>query len=198
MVWWALEVGFLDQTVEDLPSPDARLWANVLGTGHGGGHDLNLRTLRAAGVTLTGHFLDADLSRVRFADDLGDSVAWGDERYRQFREMVRATVTERALEMPDLPDPEPLDMKGPLEIELSRLGAVVFAGGFRPDYARWIDVPGAFDPLGFPIQTDGESAVARGLFFVGTHFLRTRKSSILAGVGEDAAIVAERIATSRR
>ena len=33
-----------------------------------------------------------------------------------------------------------------------------------------------------------------GLFFLGTHFLRKRKSSLLIGVGEDAAIVAQRIA----
>ena len=33
-----------------------------------------------------------------------------------------------------------------------------------------------------------------GLYFVGVHFLRKRKSSLLIGVGEDAAIVAGRIA----
>jgi putative flavoprotein involved in K+ transport len=33
-----------------------------------------------------------------------------------------------------------------------------------------------------------------GLFFVGVHFLRKRKSSLLIGVGEDAEIVARQIA----
>jgi putative flavoprotein involved in K+ transport len=32
-----------------------------------------------------------------------------------------------------------------------------------------------------------------GLYFVGVHFLRKRKSSLLIGVGEDAAIVAQQI-----
>ena len=32
-----------------------------------------------------------------------------------------------------------------------------------------------------------------GLYFVGVHYLRKRKSSLLLGVGEDAAIVAARI-----
>jgi len=54
--------------------------------------------------------------------------------------------------------------------------------------------PQAFDELGFPLQSDGESTVVPGLFFLGAHFLRTRKSSLLIGVGEDAAIVARRIA----
>jgi putative flavoprotein involved in K+ transport len=33
-----------------------------------------------------------------------------------------------------------------------------------------------------------------GLYFVGVHFLRKRKSSLLYGVGEDAALVAGQIA----
>ena len=37
-----------------------------------------------------------------------------------------------------------------------------------------------------------------GLFFVGVHFLRKRKSSILYGVGEDAAIVASGVAARAR
>jgi putative flavoprotein involved in K+ transport len=37
-----------------------------------------------------------------------------------------------------------------------------------------------------------------GLYFLGVHFLRKRKSSLLIGVGEDAAIVAEQIAAGRR
>jgi putative flavoprotein involved in K+ transport len=35
-----------------------------------------------------------------------------------------------------------------------------------------------------------------GLHFVGVHFLRKRKSSLLIGVGEDAAVVAGGIARS--
>lgn len=76
------------------------------------------------------------------------------------------------------------------QLDLSGVGAVVFAGGFRPDYG-WIDVPGAFDELGFPVHADGASTAANGLYFVGVHFLRKRQSSLLCGVGEDAALVAQ-------
>ena len=41
---------------------------------------------------------------------------------------------------------------------------------------------------------NGESTIVPGLFFAGVHFQRKRKSSLLIGVGEDAAIVAERLA----
>jgi putative flavoprotein involved in K+ transport len=73
----------------------------------------------------------------------------------------------------------------------------VFAGGFRPDYASWVHIAGAFDDHGFPIHEDGASPVASGLYFLGVHFLRTRKSSLLMGVGEDAAVVAGTIARRR-
>ena len=48
-----------------------------------------------------------------------------------------------------------------------------------------------------PLQVDGASTVAAGLYFVGVHFQRTRKSSLLYGVGEDAAIVADVVARGR-
>ena len=195
LMWWGVESGFFEQTVEQLPAPAARLAANVLATGRDGGHDLHLRTLREAGVTLLGHFLGAEDGRARFADDLRESVAWGDERYRELRARFTAFAEERGLPAPPLPDPAPFDDAAPQELDLSGIGVVIFAGGFRPDY-HWIDVPGAFDELGFPLHTDGASSAAAGLYFVGVHFLRTRKSSLLCGVGEDAGIVARQVAAS--
>jgi putative flavoprotein involved in K+ transport len=194
LMWWALETGFLDAPVDSLPAPEARLWANMLATGHGGGHDLHLRVLRDAGVTLVGRFLGVECGEARFAPDLADSVAWGDERYRQFGGLVRRLVEERGLDDPGLGEPGPFDGTAPEQLPLDGFGAVIFACGFRPDLASWIAPPEAFDTLGFPRQRDGESTVAAGLFFLGVHFLRTRRSSLLVGVGEDAAVVAERVA----
>ena len=194
LLWWMIETGFMDMPVGGLPEPTARLAANVLATGRDGGHDLHLRTLRAAGVTLLGHLVSADSSRAYFAPDLHESIAWGDERYRQLRDLIHGLARERGILEPELPDPEPVDAETPESIELRGLACVIFAGGFRPDYASWIRVPGAFDELGFPLHADGRCLAAPGLFFVGVHFLRKRKSSLLYGVGEDAALVAAEIA----
>lgn len=193
LVWWAEETGFLDTPLSALPSPAARLAANVLATGRAGGHDLHLRTLRRMGVTLLGHFLGADGRHARFAPDLEASVAWGDERHSQLMDLVRKLVAERGLPQPEIPEPEPFRGEGPDRLDLSGCGAVVFAGGFRPDYESWIRCPGAFDELGFPVHEEGASTVVDGLYFVGVHFLRKRRSSLLSGVGEDAAIVASQI-----
>jgi putative flavoprotein involved in K+ transport len=194
LFWWALETGFLDARASSLPNPAARLAANVLLSGHGGGHDLHLRTLRRMGVTLLGHFLGAEGREARFAADLGESVAWGDQRYTQLMDLVRKLVAERDLPPPEIPEPEQFSAEAPERLNLSGFGAVVFAGGFRPDYGSLVRRPDAFDELGFPIHSEGASPVVDGLHFVGVHFLRKRKSSLLVGVGEDAAIVARRIA----
>jgi putative flavoprotein involved in K+ transport len=193
IVWWAVKDGFLDQRVEDLPVPEARLFANVLATGHGGGHDLHLRTLRAAGVELAGHFLGADGHRARFADDLLDSVAWGDQRFHMLVDDLPALAGRLGLPIPEIPHPEPFGPGGPTEVDLTGFGAAIFTSGFRPDYGALAPWPEAFDDLGFPIQRDGSSLVVPSLYFLGVHFLRTRKSSLMLGVGEDAEIVADSI-----
>ena len=197
LAWWGLETGFLDAPLSSLPSPAARLAANVQASGVGGGHDLHYRTLQKMGVTLLGHFLGAEGRHAHFAPDLGESVAWGDERHAQLMDLVRKLVAERGLPPPEIPEPEPLKTDAPEELNLTGFAAVVFAGGFRPDYESWVRIPGAFDELGFPVHEEGASTVAAGLYFVGVHFLRKRKSSLLGGVGEDATIVARQIAARR-
>jgi putative flavoprotein involved in K+ transport len=194
IVWWLSESGFLDVPVERLPTPGARLFGNILATGHGGGHDLHLRTLQDIGVTLAGRLVGASDGSAHFEDDVAATVAWGDDRYRELRADIERVAVEHGLEQPDLPDPPPLDVDAPTSIPLDRFGAVVVTSGFRPDYRSWLPWPEAFDDLGFPIHDDGESTVVPGLHFIGVHFLRKRKSSILYGIGEDAAVVADRIA----
>jgi putative flavoprotein involved in K+ transport len=107
---------------------------------------------------------------------------------------VGVTPHGRSRHLLDIPEPEPFDPDSPTELDLGALGAVLFTGGFRPDHASWVRCPGAFDELGFPVHRDGASTAAPGLYFVGVHFLRKRKSALLVGVGEDAAIVAGQIA----
>jgi len=196
LVWWLVESGYLDEPFSAQPSRDARLSANVQASGHGGGHDLHYRTLKAAGVTLLGRLLGAEGRVAQFAPDLAASVAWGDQRHTTLIGRLRSLAEERGLPFPELPEPEPLDGETPARVDLRGFGAVVFAGGFRPDYGSWVHCPGAFDASGFPVHDDGASTAVRGLYFVGVHFLRKRKSSLLIGVGEDAAIVARRIAAA--
>jgi pyridine nucleotide-disulfide oxidoreductase len=193
LLWWLTEIGFLDQTLEMAGGPRMRLAANPLATGHGGGHDLGYRTLQAAGVELVGHFEGVDRREIRFADDLAASVAWGDERFDMMMGTIAKLIAQRGLDV-ELPTLEPFVCDPATSIPADRFTTVLCTGGFRPNYGSWMPWGDAFDDDGFPIQSDGQSDVVDGLFFMGVHFLRKRKSSILWGAREDANIVADRVA----
>lgn len=190
---WLIDAGFFEHTLADMPSAAVRLAPNPLATGAHGGHDLTLRTLAAAGVTLSGRVTAVDGDRVVVADDLAASVAVGDEAYRQIWNAAATIAAERGM-----PGPEPLVRdESPLPATppptLTELGAVVIACGFRPAYS-WIRVPGLVDELGFPVQEHGRSIRRSGLFFVGVPWMTSRRSPLFMGVGEDAAMVATALA----
>ena len=75
-----------------------------------------------------------------------------------------------------------------------RPGAIVWCTGFTPDYS-WIGAP-VFDERGWPRHTRGIAAEAPGLYFLGLRFQHRMSSSLVGGVGEDAAFVAGEVARS--
>jgi putative flavoprotein involved in K+ transport len=193
IVTWLCRTTFFDTPLSAMPSPLARLTANVQLSGRDAGHDLNYRVLRDKGVHLLGHLAAVEGSRAIFAPDLNESVAFGDARYAEICKILSDELPAERAMLEELPRPSSFHEDAPLEINLEGFGAVIFTTGFRPDYARWVHLPG-FDEMGFPLAPDGISSVLPGLYFVGVHFLRKRKSSLLFGVGEDATIVAQAIA----
>ena len=194
IVDWMLDAGFFDDAPDTLPSPAARLFANVQASGTRGGHDLNYRVLAGLGVRLGGRLVGARDGQIRLGDDLQASIEFGDARQRMFMDELQAWVTTTGRGPLDRSDPAPFTPSPVTSVPLAGLGAVVVAAGYRTRYAQWIEVPELVDGDGFPVHVDGESTVAPGLHFVGVHFLRTRGSSLLLGVGRDAAATADRIA----
>jgi putative flavoprotein involved in K+ transport len=69
---------------------------------------------------------------------------------------------------------------------------IVWCTGFAPDY-RWIDLPVLGDD-GYPRHHRGLVADAPGLYFAGLRFQHRTASSLIGGVGADAAFVAEQVA----
>ena len=192
---WFLETPFFEQRPDQLSSPSARLGANPQVSGASGGHDLNYRTLHALGVRLGGHLAGVDDGAVRLVPDVAESIAAGDAAYVMLRGLVLDLCETTGAEAPDLADPTPLEPARLEAVPLRELGAVVVAAGFRTRYTQWIEIPDVVDELGFPVHHDGESLVAPDLHFVGVHFLRRRRSSLLFGVGDDAAATAARVAS---
>ena len=110
------------------------------------------------GVTLLGRFRDAVRRR--------GAVRARPARQRRLgrpalprvpRARAGTSPTSAAMKRPDLPRARLLRPHDAREHRRSTdVGAVVFAGGFRPDYAHaGSHVPGAFDPLGFPRARGG-------------------------------------------
>jgi putative flavoprotein involved in K+ transport len=200
MFWWMERIGALDQTLDE--RPEARERPNPLVTGVGGGHDIDLRDYAAAGVTLLGHLLDVKGSRLLLADDLATLLDAGDESIEAFTRAVDGYVARSGLaaetEAPPAVAPRrPAPPAAIRELDLAAAGitVVVWATGFRRDFG-WIDAP-VFDGRGEPIHRRGVTACA-GLYFLGLPWLHKLKSSVLCGVGDDAAHLADHIAAGAR
>jgi putative flavoprotein involved in K+ transport len=196
LVWWMVESGYMDRTIDKLPSPEARLLGNPQATGHEGGRDLHFRVLHEMGVELLGRFGGAGGSKLRFADDLAASVDFGDARLADLLKFVEASCTAKGTTAPAFEMPPPLRIKTRTELDIKKdgIGSVIWTSGYRPDYG-WVKFP-VFDGMGFPQQVDGCTTVP-GLYFMGVPWMRKNKSSILYGVGEDAEAVARHIVESR-
>ncbi len=69
-----------------------------------------------------------------------------------------------------------------VDLEAERIGTVLWATGFRPDY-RWLQVP-VFDRKG-RLKHDGGIVDAPGLYALGLNFMRRRKSSFIHGAEDD-------------
>jgi putative flavoprotein involved in K+ transport len=77
---------------------------------------------------------------------------------------------------------------------LEDVGVVVWATGYRSDYG-WIHIPGVVRE-GHVVHRRGVTEVA-GLYFLGLSWQHTRGSALLGFVNDDAAYLAERIASRR-
>lgn len=196
IVWWICESGWGDRTVANLSSPAARLFANPQATGRGGGHDLHYRTLHAMGVEMVDRFLGAQDGKVYFGPDLSATIAGGDVLAAAFNKWVDAYCARSGLTIGwEMPPPLVIDARTEVDLEREGISTVIWTSGYRPDYA-WVHIP-VFDDMGFPVQTDGRSAVD-GLYFMGVHFLRRQRSAVLYGVAEDAEVVAKHIIENRQ
>ena len=198
--WWAVETGYIDERRwSSLPAPAARLAANVSATGPrrrprpAPAHAAARRACR-----LLGHFVGAATGATSASPTTSPRAWRGAMSARaEFVDAGAKLVEERGLPEPELPDPEPLRRRAaagarPRRLRRRdhhrRLPPRLRALGARARRVRRARLPGA--------RRRCASSAAPGLWFAGVHFLRKRKSSLLYGVGEDAAIVARGIAAA--
>lgn len=205
-IWWLLqtylhgaEVGVPFPTVADLPSPAARFGCDPHVSGTDGGHDISLRRFARRGMRLYGRLESASGATVRFSADLGERLAFADTGFDQeFRPLFDAYIAAAGIDAPP-DDRPPYDDFTPetsteLDLDTAGIGAIVWATGYRLDFG-WVDLP-VLDEWGYPRHVRGVTTCP-GLYAVGLPWLHSEPSSVLAGVGADAAYIVDHLVRQR-
>ncbi|HTI28974.1 MAG TPA: NAD(P)/FAD-dependent oxidoreductase [Methylomirabilota bacterium] len=200
MFWWLRSlvndgprIGVELPSVEELPDPRARFACNPHLSGHGGGHDTNLRRFAAQGIRLVGRFQSAEGRRAQFAADLSANLAFADSFFDQrFRDLLERFAERAGLDLPP-DDREPFGFEPPevtqLDLQADGISTVMWTTGYAADYG-WLDLP-VLNELGVPRHVGGISEVP-GLTFIGLLWQRNQASANFVGVASDADYLASR------
>jgi putative flavoprotein involved in K+ transport len=200
ILWWLDAMGVLDETPADVYDHEiSRRQPSLQLVGRPDHATLDLPMLQARGVRLTGRLLGLDGRAATFADDLVAHTAAADVRLARLLERIDEFITRRRLAAgppePFTPFLWPEPSPAALDLRAERIGAVIWATGFNRRYP-WLQVP-VLDAAGEIVHQGGVTA-APGLYVLGLHFQRRRKSSFLDGVGADARELAAHLAARTR
>jgi putative flavoprotein involved in K+ transport len=181
-------------TAEQLLDGRRRFSAMPALSGHGGGHDTNLRQYAAEGMRLAGRLTGADGERLTFADDLTRNLELADRFFdERFRTTIDTYIERAGIEAPPAHGVDVAHQpEGLTALDLLREGisTIIWATGYGLDYG-WIDGP-LLDELGYPRNTRGVAAVP-GLYFLGLLWQHSQASASLIGPGLDGAHLLERM-----
>jgi len=192
--WWLEASGILDERADrafNLESARRQPSLQLVGTPDH--RTIDLAILQEEGVRLAGRVDSTDGMRVRFRDDLQSNIDIAEHKLDRVLERIDAFVDE-TLMAADTPDRRPpiATSEAPTELDLrdASISSVLWATGYRRRYP-WLNVP-VLNIRGEIIH-DGGVTPAAGLYALGLNFQRTRKSSFIDGVGNDARALAEHI-----
>ena len=198
-VWWLGALGIWDLKV---PAPNTE-HVTIAVSGAYGGHTLDFRRLAARGMTLLGKAEKCENGVIRFAPDLAENIARGDENYLSLLDRADEYAVRNGLDLPEEPEArrmeaDPACMTDPtLALDLNEAGitSILWATGYALDFS-WIKAD-TFDEKGRPVHERGVSKVP-GLYFLGLPWLSRRASSFIWGVWHDADYLAGQIAGQRQ
>ena len=183
---WLDGIGVLDETAEQVRDlAQARAQPSLQLVGRPDRRSLDLGVLRDMGVRLLGRAAGIDGGMLHLAGDLAQTAAAAQRTLGRL--LARIDAAADAMGAPAEGWPPALDLAaagpGRLDLQAEGIRTVVWATGFRRDYA-WLQVP-VLDAEGELIHHGGVTP-APGLFVLGLRFLRRRRSTFLDGVGTDA------------
>ncbi|MCR8723486.1 NAD(P)-binding domain-containing protein [Frigidibacter sp. ROC022] len=159
---------------------------------------LDLNALQDMGVEIVGRLTGCRDGTLLFSGSLANTAVLSDLKMNRALSAIDDWALQSGLEFPEPPRrfaPTLVPAKPRLALPLASgaISTIVWASGFRPDMS-WLQMP-VFDGKGRIRHAGG--IVAPGLYVLGLPFLRTRKSTFLDGVGDDARVLAQHIADAR-
>lgn len=150
------------------------------------GATLDLNTLQQLGVEIVGRCVDMENYRAVFSGSLANTCATADLKMLRLLTAIDELCggkSERgdilATRLPDNP-------RLLLDLKAEGIASVIWATGFKPEL-DWLKMP-CFDRKGMLLHEGG--LVKPGLYVMGLPFLRTRRSTLLAGAAADASWIA--------
>ena len=150
---------------------------------------LDLNALTDIGVTLLGRLAGIANDKAQFAGSLRNMCAMSDLKIGRLLEAIdvwaRDNGVDAAVEPPHRLPPTRVEDSPPLSLSLAAgtIKTIIWATGYRPDYS-WLELP-VLDRKGM-VRHDGGVADLPGLYLMGLHFMRRRKSTLIDGAGDDA------------
>jgi putative flavoprotein involved in K+ transport len=200
--WWLQTTGRLARTIHEVSDPAAaRREPSMQLVGRPGDQshqgDLDLATLQAAGVRLVGRFDGMEGSRARFRQDLAEHVAAADVKLHGLLDAVDEYIACSGLNAEVLPAERPRRLAVPaptrfLDLAHERIGTVLVAAGYRPDY-RWLRL--AISAPDGSIRQDRGVTAAPGVYVVGQPFQHRRDAAFIDGARHDARSVVRHLLT---
>ena len=190
VLWWMDASGLWDERYDEvddltrarrLPSPQ------LVGTPERSTLDLN--ALTDLGVELVGRWAAIRDGSALFSGGLRNVVSLADLKMQRlldnFDEWARTHGVDADLDPPErfAPTRVPKSHRLQLDLEGGEIRTVVWATGYRPDYA-WLGVP-VVDAKG-QLQHEGGVVDSPGLYALGLPVLRRRKSTFIHGIEDDA------------
>ncbi|MCE7067134.1 NAD(P)/FAD-dependent oxidoreductase [Dyadobacter sp. CY326] len=197
---WLILSGFFETRADELPDHAMRNLRTPLLKGTDGGRaSLSLQALARKGVQLFGRMHNVSENAVTFSDDVQTNLIFGDEFSERVKGMIDAFIQDNDIHAPDAApdvDDEPVKSEGIskhetwVDLKANQISSIIWATGFTSDFS-YLKIP-VLDINGVPIHQDGVSAV-EGVYFLGLHWQRSRKSDILFGLKDDALFITDKI-----
>jgi len=191
IMWWLERTGVLDERydeVDDLtrarniPSPQ------LVGTPER--RTLDLNSLTDLEVRLVGRLAGISEGRAQLSGSLRNLCNLADLKLARLLDTIDQWVTDQGLDPEFGPGhrfaPTRVEESPPLSLDFMKEGirTIVWATGYRPDYS-WLHAR-VLDRKGRLVHDAGVVVGAPGMYRIGLHMLRRRKSSFIHGAEDDA------------